>query len=54
MANRDGPCASVPYTGGDEFFSVKMDIDKVKEVMDDNGNLLYSRIFNDQQGRVPT
>ena len=56
------------YTGGDELFNVKMDIAKVKGMMDANGDLQYSRIFDDllptlvmsistliwQQGRVPT
>ena len=62
------PVAPVPYTGCNEIFSVKMDIDKVKKLMDKNGSLRYSRIFdallptlgdehfyaNWQQGRDPT
>jgi hypothetical protein len=41
------PVAPVPYTGGDELFSVKMEFDKVKGMMDANGDLRYSRIFDD-------
>ncbi len=41
------PVAPVPYTGGDELFSVKMDIEKVKGMMDANGDLRYFRIFDD-------
>ncbi len=41
------PIAPVLYTGGDELFSVKMDIEKVKGMMDANGDLRYSRIFDD-------
>jgi len=41
------PVAPVPYTGGDELFSVKMEFDKVKGMMDANGELRYSRIFDD-------
>ena len=41
------PVAPVLYTGGDRLFSVKMDIEKVKRIMDANGDLRYSRIFND-------
>ena len=62
------PVVPVFYTGGDELFNVKMDIAKVKGMMDANGDLQYSRIFDDllptlvmsistliwQQGRVPT
>ena len=41
------PVAPVLYTGGDELFSVKMDIEKAKGMMDANGDLRYSRIFDD-------
>ena len=40
------PIAPVPYTRGDELFSVKMDIEKVNGMMDANGNLRYFRIFD--------
>jgi len=40
------PVAPVPYTRGDELFSVKMDIEKVNGMMDANGNLRYFRIFD--------
>jgi len=41
------PVAPVPYTGGDELFSEKMDFEKVKGMMDANGDLRYFRIFDD-------
>ena len=41
------PVAPVPYTGGNELFSVKMYIDKVQEMRDANGDLRHSRIFDD-------
>jgi hypothetical protein len=41
------PVAPVLYTRGDELFSAKMDIEKVKGMMDANGDLRYSRIFDD-------
>ncbi len=41
------PVAPVPYTRGNKLFSMKMDIDKVKEMRDVNGDLRYSRIFDD-------
>ena len=41
------PVAPVLFTGGNELFSVKMDVDKVKEMRDVNGDLQYSRIFDD-------
>ena len=41
------PVAPVLYTGGDELFGLKMDIEKVKGMMDANGDLRYSRIFDD-------
>jgi len=41
------PVAPVPYTGGDELFSAKMDFEKMKGMMDANGDLHYFRIFDD-------
>jgi len=40
------PIAPVPYTGGNEFFRVKMDFEKVKGMMDANGDLRYFRTFD--------
>jgi hypothetical protein len=41
------PVAPVLYTGGGELFGVKMDIEKVRGMMDANCDLQYSRIFDD-------
>ena len=41
------PVAPVLYTGGGKLFGVKMDIEKVRGMMDANGDLRYSRIFDD-------
>ena len=51
------PVAPVPYTGGDELFSMKakMDFEKVKGMMDAFQPLVMSiSNFIWQQGRVPT
>ena len=37
------PAAPVLYIGGDKLFSMKMEIEKVKGIMDAKGNLRYSR-----------
>ena len=40
------PIAPVPYTRGNELFSVKMDFEKVNGMMDANGDLRYFRTFD--------